>query len=466
MALPAQRINRVPNPSAEVATPFVNLSNCTVARVSTSPHVGTWHTRITVTTTATAWATTATGTSGFPVVAGTTYQASAYLKRNGATSRVGEVRMAFYTAAGAFISTLGTAGNFTYTTTYDRASNSIVAPATAAFAALYVGITGATAGETFDVDALLVEDGATLGVYFDGATVETGWTHAWTGTANASTSTRDVYGIWPEQVVGAGAPRAQITVIGLGITSVTTQVVREAGGETWSVPGWKRRNTLGGDTLTDWAPPLGREIKYTLLVNGQAVSTRTLTVTSDKGWVQSPTQPDIAMPIALDGTDPNQIALAKPSLKSVTYGIRSEEEFPMGGRYAIARSSARSAAGGVALVLNAATNAVSDQFLDLVEASPILLFRSLPSWGSLPALAYMLGDVEEAPLNRDRGGQFTQWTTVGRLTTPVSLAPVTGNITNQMVADNLVGRTNASIAAASGNKRNIDIAANPLGLGS
>jgi hypothetical protein len=78
----------------------------------------------------------------------------------------------------------------------------------------------------------------------------------------------------------------------------------------------------------------------------------------------------------------------------------------------------------------------------------------------------MLGDVEEAPLNRDRGGQFTQWTTVGRLTTPVSLAPVTGNITNQMVADNLVGRTNASIAAASGNKRNIDIAANPLGLGS
>lgn len=300
---------------------------------------------------------------------------------------------------------------------------------------------------------------------FDGSTVETGWTHAWTGTVNASTSTRDVYGVWPEQSVEAGAPKVQVTAIGLGVTSVTTQIVREAGGETWTVPGWKKKNTLGGATFTDFAPPLGRPVTYTLFVDGNAVSSRTITVTSTKGWVSSPTQPDLAMPISLDGDDPNMLALAKPSLKDYRYASHGEEEYPMGGRYPIARSAPRGGAEGLSFVMNARTDAVSDTFQTLMASSPILLFRGLPSWGSIPPLAYLKGDVVENPFNRDVGQGFTQWTAEGKLVAPVATAPISGLITNAMVATNLAGRTHSSIAAASGTKRHIDIAANPLGLG-
>lgn len=467
MALPAQVTNLVKNPSSEVAVALTNLSNCTATRESTAPYSGSWQTRLSATAAGTLFATTPTAAADrFPVTVGATYVASAHVKRNGATARTGSIRMSFYTSAGAFISTGGAADTFTYTTTYQRVSQNIVAPATAASAVVFVGVTSAAAAETFDVDAISATAGTTLEPYFDGSTTEANYTHAWTGTAHASTSTRDVYGVWPEQSAESGAPKVQVTAIGLGSTSVTTQIIRESGGESWTVPGWKKRNTLGGATFTDFAPPLGRPVTYTLLVNGSAVSSRTITVASTQGWVSSPIQPELAMPIALDGSNPNQLSLAKPSLKDYKYSSRGDEEYPMGGRYPVARSAPRGGAEGVQFVMYARTDAVSDEFQRLMAASPILLFRGLPTWGSLPPLSYIKGDVVENPFNRDVGQGFTQWTAEGRLVAPVATAPVSGSVTNQMVADNLTGRTHASIAAASGNKRNIDIAANPLGLGS
>lgn len=319
-------------------------------------------------------------------------------------------------------------------------------------------------------DEIIVERNVTaLTTYFDGNTpLMTGgnYSYKWSGTANASTSVKDYYGIWAEQVAAAGAPRVQVTAVGLGGTAVTTQVTRKAGRETWSVPGWKKRNTLSGETYTDVTPPLGRPVTYTLISNGLTINTMTITVTSTTGWVQDPLNPESAMPVetTADG-GPAILALSKAALKRLSYGAVYEEETPLGGQYPIVRANDRQGASGVEFHLNAYSNVTSDALQQLVMDTPIILFRGLPSWGSIPALAYLVGDVEEAPFNRARGGQFTAWVAAGKLAAPVSLGPLTGSVTNQMVQDNLTGRTNASIQSTSATQRNIDVQANPLGLG-
>ncbi len=327
-------------------------------------------------------------------------------------------------------------------------------------------ISSMTANSTVDLKHALVVTGAVLPPYFDGVNTGGGnYSSKWNGTANASTSTRDYYGVWAEPVSGAGAPKVQVTVIGLGVVSVSTQVIRQCGRDVWSVPGWKKRNTLGGETYTDATPPLGRPVTYTLISNGQTINSITITVDSTTGWIQDPLSPETAMPVATTDGNPAVLALGKAALKRISYGAQYEDETPLGGQYPIVRASARGAGAGVEFHLQAYQNVTSDALQQLVLDTPILLFRGLPSWGSIPALAYLIGDVEEAPYNRDRGGQFTTWVAGGKLAAPVVLGPLTGSVTNTMVQDNLVGRTNASIQSTSGTKRNIDVQADPLSLG-
>lgn len=322
------------------------------------------------------------------------------------------------------------------------------------------------ANSTLDLKLALVVAGPVLPPYFDGVTNGGGnYSSKWNGTANASTSTRDYYGVWAEQLTGPGAPMVQVTVIGLGGVAVSTRVLRQCGRDEWSVPGWKKRNTLGGETFTDATPPIGRPVTYTLVANGLTINSITITVNSTTGWIQDPLSPETAIQVATTDENPAILALGKAALKRLSYGAQYEEETPLGGQYPIVRASQRSAASGVEFHLNAYQNVTSDALQQLVLDTPILLFRGLPSWGSIPALAYLVGEVEEAPYNRDRGGQFTAWVAGGKLAAPVALGPVTGLITNAMVQDNLVGRTNASIQSVSGTKRNIDVQADPLSLG-
>lgn len=301
---------------------------------------------------------------------------------------------------------------------------------------------------------------------FDGASpAETYYTYKWNGAANNSSSTKEYYGIWAEQIIGSGAPAVQVTAIGLGVTNAVTQVTRQAGREVWSVPGWKRRNSLGADTYKDATPPLGRPVTYTLVKDGLTINSMTITVESTTGWIQDPLSPETAMPVATIDGNPAVLALAKAALKRMTYGALYEEETPLGGQYPIVRANQRAGASGLEFHLNAYTNVTSDALQQLVLDTPIILFRGLPSWGSLPALAYLIGDVDEEPENRDRGGQFTRWVAGGKLAAPVSIGPLTGNVTNADVQASLAGRTNSNVQATTGTKRNIDVQANPLGLG-
>ncbi|ATW59942.1 minor tail protein [Arthrobacter phage Waltz] len=325
-------------------------------------------------------------------------------------------------------------------------------------------------GDSLDMDAVLIVNAATVtggsGGYFDGSFSAPGlWKYAWTGTANASTSTEDVTGLWVDVDLTTVAPSAQVTALDLGVTAVKTQVVRESGGQGWSVPGWRGKNSLNAETMVDWFPPLGRPVTYTLFVNGVSTSSRTVTFPSTVGYVVDPLQPGTAMPVTTVDTG-QSLYLSHYALTKRTLKARSNHEFPVGGRYPIASSGPRQAATGLQFILNAPTTALADQLEALVKDAPILLFRPLTTWGNLPGVCYTDGDVSPEFFHRGAGGRFSQWRVEGDLVQPVSRGVINGTITNDMVAANLAGRTNASIAAASGYRKNIEIKANPLGLGS
>ncbi|ALY09593.1 minor tail protein [Arthrobacter phage Laroye] len=323
------------------------------------------------------------------------------------------------------------------------------------------------AGDQLDMDSVLIEPTATIHPdgYFDGSSSAPGlWKHAWTGTVNGSTSTRDVTGLWVDVDLTTVAPSAQVTALDLGVTAVKTQVVRESGGQGWSVPGWRGKNTLNAETMIDWFPPLGRPVTYTLFVNGVSTSSRTVIIPSTVGYVVDPLQPETAMPV--DIVDNGGLYLSHEALTQRSYKSRSNQEFPLGGRYPIASMGPRQAISGITFVLNAPTTAVADQLESLVEDTPVLLFRPLPSWGNLPGVCYTDGEVRPVFFHRGSGGRFSQWSIEGDLIQPVSRAVISGTITNDMVAMNLAGRTNADIASASAYRKNIEIKANPLGLGS
>lgn len=342
----------------------------------------------------------------------------------------------------------------------------LVVPGTFTYVQVWPRRTSAMpAGSTQDISAATIEKATTAGTFFDGSTLENGWTHAWTGTANASTSTRNVYGLWVD-VILTGTAHTQLTVIALGGTTATTKITRSDGTNNWPVPGWLGRKTVDADTATDWTPPLGRPLTYTLFKDGIAIVTRIVTVAATTGDIMDPLNPAAALRINTLATDPNTLTLGEASVKSIQHeNTSSDREYPLGGRFPIARPGVRGAAAQIPFTLNAAQNTVSDALLGMVRQAPILLIRPLPSWGALPSLIYTDAPLTETPFNRGRGGQFTQWQLDADAVAPMTRASMDGKVTNDAVKANLAGRTHDSIKAASGTKRHVEIKANPLGLG-
>lgn len=124
------------------------------------------------------------GTSGIPVVAGTTYTASWYARKVPPAGVATRMNILWYDAAGVLLSTVTGAGGAP-DGNWSRFSETAVAPALAAFAEPRLQWSGtALVGQVLDVAQAQFETGAVATSYFDGD-----YTGArWTGTANASAS--------------------------------------------------------------------------------------------------------------------------------------------------------------------------------------------------------------------------------------------------------------------------------------
>lgn len=140
------------NPGFEVnTTGWAGGTNTTIARVTTPVRTGAGSLRVTRTTsTGTASASTPTGTSGFPVVAGHTYTASLY-SRAAATSRTVLVELRFYDAAGSLIGAQGS-GIANSTSAWTQTSQTFTAPVGSKYAGVSAQVLSAATSEIHYID--------------------------------------------------------------------------------------------------------------------------------------------------------------------------------------------------------------------------------------------------------------------------------------------------------------------------
>lgn len=357
------------------------------------------------------------------------------------------------------------------------------------------------AGDYLDFAQILIEVSGTLGTYFDGSFAQSSTTYyawegaadaspsdmmttpflyhdgnsspdasyryKWQGTANASLVMGEYRGVWVELAAGSGAPGVQVYVSGTGTISGKVQITRTADNETWTVPGWNNRVVIDADTLLDSVAPLGRTVTYTAYLNGAQLNQMTITVPSATGWVQDPWDPSTAMPVDAVFTTTAHLCLAADAMGQRVHGSDVAHGMLMGSKRQYALTNTRQMDDSVSFSMFAHQNDVSDAFRALVANTPILLFRGLPSWGSIPGLAYTDGPAKETMLNRQRVvGNLgtTHWDVTGPLIQPVTRQPLVSTATYTQMATALANTTYTTIAARSGSKRYIDIKANPLGL--
>jgi len=180
------RINNVTNPSCETdTTGWATVNGETLSSSATQAWVGTKSQKVVYDGSTRAAGQTGTAVASYPFVSGVSYTFSAYV-----WVPTGQPAVKIKYGGPTFDVTGST------TTTHDqweRISVTTTAGSTGV-AWLYIlnAATSVPNAIGFYVDGAMMENSGTLGAYFSGATVQSGYTYAWTGTANASTSTERI----------------------------------------------------------------------------------------------------------------------------------------------------------------------------------------------------------------------------------------------------------------------------------
>lgn len=218
-------------------------------------------------------------------------------------------------------------------------------------------------------------------------------------------------------------PRVGLTVTGLSPTSESTVTVWKsvAGEPRVAVRGLRKVRVVDFHYVEDFEVPLGRPVTYTLEVDGPVVPltlTATVTISSDKVWLQDPLDPTTAVAVSIhrDGSDVYMTSGALRSVSRPTSGTRVDV---MGARYPTLLGGGRRSAQGVPLDLGTRSVEAAAQVRDLLDAASPLLVRTAPEISQIPALSYVDADVDELPLTMfiDGGAQhrLTRWAIAGDL---------------------------------------------------
>jgi hypothetical protein len=201
------RTNLVPNPNFEVGTTGWASTNATESRDTTESYSGSASYKLV----AIAAAQMYSGTLPNVTVSPSTQYTFSYYAKTATGTRNANALINWFTAGGALISQ--TSGATTsLNTSWQRVTQTVTSPATAASAILYVNIPSATVGLTVYFDAVLMETASSALPYFDGTYDDpyTGYTltfQAWNGTANTSTSTT----VWGLNTSGTGSALGDTT---------------------------------------------------------------------------------------------------------------------------------------------------------------------------------------------------------------------------------------------------------------
>ena len=281
-------------------------------------------------------------------------------------------------------------------------------------------------GDTLDVGFVTIVTGPKAAAPFDGSYTNAASTmYAWTGAADASTSTATTYSPVIAVVAKpdfAPCPRVEITLTDLTPTANTVTVWRTADGRRQAVRGFRKRSIISADFIVDYEAPLGRPVSYDVEVldgiNAQAAVPQTITaLNATAGCIQDPLVPGGAVPVHGDVDANGEAYLRGQALKALEYAADMSIVQILGSPDPVALMGQRMAAGGVDMSMSTRAAQAAADMRRLLQSSPLLLVRPLPEWASaLPGLCYLAaGTPTELPVTEAWGGSLIRWELKGDL---------------------------------------------------
>lgn len=395
----AVRTNLVTNPSAETnTTDWTANGGATLTSDATQFYVGTKSLKVACT----AVANSGTQCANITASAAQTYTASIYLRGNAGGETV-DVQLRNQ------VPTTITTTPVTLTTAWQRFTVTGTTPGGTTSVHLRVNKTAATA-HTYFADGALVELSATLGAYFDGATADdTIYDRAWTGTANASTSTETERA--PIVVTGftdaSPSPRVEIVLSSVPVAVITMTVEQITSSARTIVRGANRAAAAGGFAITDLEVPLGIAVTYqasgydntgALVAQSPVSASVTLdpgsTLTS--GWLSDPLAPLQAMLVQFEARH----------VETLSYKAAGTVLPILGSRLPVAVTGARRAPSDVPLAIITRTVGEAETLQALLEQAGVLCLRPCSPEMRLPAVSYLAAaELTEKPYK----GGFSVW---------------------------------------------------------
>ena len=281
-------------------------------------------------------------------------------------------------------------------------------------------------GDTCDIGFVTIVTGPTAAAPFDGSYVNAASImYAWTGTADASTSTAKLYtpalALVPRPTFDP-TPRVEITLTDMTPTSNVVTIWRTADGKRQAVRGFRKRGVVSADYLIDYEVPLGRQVSYEIEVtdgvNAQvAAPAAVVQVDSASGAIQDPLVPGATVPVYGEFGPDGKAYLRDTALKQLEYAADMSIMQVLGSPDPVALLGQRMAAGGVDMTMSTRAAQHAANLRNLLQQAPLVLVRPLPGWSAaLPGLCYLAaGKPTELPVDEAWGGQLIRWQLVGDL---------------------------------------------------
>lgn len=275
--------------------------------------------------------------------------------------------------------------------------------------------------DTLDVDMYLIETGSTLNDYYDGAYEDSlGFVYAWTGTANASTSTATLYTpvLTLENFTDDPTDRVEVTIEDLIPTTHTVTVWRTSDGKRRPLRGYRGVEIVGSDFVVDYEPPLNQLLTYELeILSGEgtggpiAQATTTLTPATVHGWIQDPLDPQSAIKVYAVAGPAGEPTLLPSAMATLDYLANVSIMEVMGSNEPVALLGQRMLAGNVPFHFFTDAAQQSTDLRNLLLQASILLIRPGADWGnSLPGACYVAPpNPQEAPVGITFGHAYTEW---------------------------------------------------------
>lgn len=224
-------------------------------------------------------------------------------------------------------------------------------------------------------------------------------------------------GVVAEALPGGPAPKAGVTVNGLGVGDSVVTVWRSVDDERAPVRGARRIVMNDAGFVTDWDAPINRPVTYEVEVlsgpGGPArASAAAITVVSATGWLMDPFVPQNAVPVVAKSRKASEVSLQSVAMAELEYAADVSLFNVMGSNKPLALFGERMAARGVDLSMATMAASESKKLKDLLRSSPGFLFRPGPELDGLHLEAAMFlaaPTVSQAPVDVQYGGELTWW---------------------------------------------------------